>query len=56
MEVYNSLNELLQNSPESQSIFNRFPKDAQVALQEQRQDIHTHADLCRVAESFQNRG
>ena len=56
MDVYPTLRDLIENAPASKRLFDRFSPDAQVALQEQRQDIHTYADLERVAASFERRG
>lgn len=56
MDSYPTLRELIENDPQSKQLFDRFSPDAQVALQEQRQDIHTYADLARVAASFELRG
>lgn len=55
MEYYPSLRELLKNSEQSRQLFARFSPDAQVALQEQRQNIHTYADLQKAAASFEER-
>lgn len=52
MEYYPTLRELLLHSPRSEELFNKFSTDEQVALQEQRQNIHTFADLKKVAASF----
>ena len=56
MNTYSTLRDLVENDPASKQLFGRLPPDAQVALQEQRQDIHTYADLERVAASFERRG
>ena len=56
MDGYPTLRDLIENDPASKRLFDRFSPDAQVALQEQRQDIHTYADLERVAASLERRG
>ncbi len=55
MDYYPTLRELLLHSPQSKQLFDRFSPDAQVALQEQRQNIHTYADLQKIAASFEQR-
>lgn len=55
MNNANTLQTLLQNDPKSRQLFDSFPPDAQVALQEQRQSIHTYEDLKAIAASFQQR-
>ena len=56
MDFYPTLRDLIENDPASRQLFSRLPADAQVALQEQRQDIRTYADLERAAASFERRG
>ena len=56
MDIYPTLRDLIENDPASRQLFDRLPPDAQVALQEQRQDICTYADLERAAASFERRG
>jgi len=56
MDIYPTLRDLVENDPASRQLFSRLPADAQVALQEQRQDIRTYADLERAAASFERRG
>ena len=56
MVIYPTLRDLIENDPASRQLFSRLPADAQVALQEQRQDIRTYADLERAAASFERRG
>ncbi len=56
MNAYSTLRDLVENDPASRQLFSRLPADAQVALQEQRQDIRTYADLERAAASFERRG
>lgn len=54
MEYYSSLRELLAHSPQSKRLFSTFSPDAQVALQEQKQSIHTFADLQKIAALFED--
>lgn len=56
MNAYSTLRDLVENDPASKQLFDRLPPDAQVALQEQRQEICTYADLERAAASFERRG
>lgn len=56
MNAFSTLRDLVENDPASKQLFDRLPADAQVALQEQRQDIRTYADLERAATSFERRG
>ena len=56
MDIYPTLRDLIENDPASRQLFDRLPPDAQVALQEQRQEICTYADLERAAASFERRG
>lgn len=56
MNAYSTLRDLVENDPASKQLFDRLPPDAQVALQEQRQDIRTYADLKCAATSFERRG
>ena len=49
MSTYRTLHELIENDPESRALFESFPADTQVGLQELRQDIHTREDLKRLA-------
>ena len=56
MDAYPTLRDLLENDPASRALFARFTRDEQVALQEQRQDIRTYADLESAAASFERRG
>lgn len=53
MSAYRTLRELIENDPESQRLFESFPADTQVGLQELRQDIHTREELQRLAEGLQ---
>lgn len=54
MEYYPSLTELLENSPRSRELFSRFSMDAQIALEHQRQAVHTYADLQKLATVFKD--
>ena len=57
MNAYSTLRDLVENDPRpAEQLFDRLPPDAQVALQEQRQEICTYADLERAAASFERRG
>lgn len=53
MEYYPTLRELLKHSEQSRLLFAKFPQDTQVALQEQRQNIHTYADLQKIAAGYE---
>ena len=53
MEYYQTLHDLLENSPRSRELFARFSRDAQIALQHQKQSIHTYADLQKTALLFE---
>ena len=55
MDYYPTLRELLRHSEQSRRLFDTFSPDAQVALQEQRQSIHTYDDLQKIAASFEER-
>lgn len=55
MDHYPTLQELLKHSDQSRQLFDKFSPDAQVALQEQRQSIHTYDDLQKIAASFEER-
>ena len=55
MDICPTLRDLVECDPASRQLFGRLPPDAQVALQEQRQDIRTYADLERAAASFERR-
>lgn len=50
---YHTLHELIEKDPKSKTLYNSFSPDAQVALQEQRQNIHTYEDLQKLACSFE---
>lgn len=55
MTNVNTLQALLKSDPKSRRLFESLPMDAQVALQEQRQSIHTFEELKAAAASFQQR-
>lgn len=55
MNAYPTLRELIENDSKSRELFERFTPDAQVAIQEQRQNIHTYEDLERLHASFEAR-
>ncbi len=50
--AYSTLRELLAGDPRSRALFDTFSGDAQVALQEQRQNIRSYEELERVAALF----
>lgn len=50
---YETLHELLEKDSRSRTLFERFTPDMQVALQEQRQNIHTYQDLEHFAQGLQ---
>lgn len=56
MDTYLTLHDLIENDLQSRQLYERFPREVQVALQEQRQNIHTYAQLCSLADSYQKRG
>ena len=55
MKTYSSLHELLAQDTPSKTLYDQLPKDAQVALQEQRQSIHTHQELAQAVAVFEKR-
>lgn len=55
MTNVNTLQALLKSNSQSRQLFEFLPRDVQVALQEQRQSIHTHEELKAAAASFQQR-
>ncbi len=55
MKNHATLHELLHNDPQSKALYDRLPRDVQVALQEQRQDIHTYEELSNAADGFEKR-
>lgn len=55
MKPYSTLHELIEQDVQSKALYDRLPKDVQVALQEQRQNIHTFDELAKAADGFQKR-
>lgn len=55
MKNHSSLHELLLQDAPSKALYDQLPKDAQVALQEQRQNIHTHQELAQAVCAFEKR-
>ncbi len=55
MDNFSSLNELLKQDSHSRLLYDHLPKDVQVALQEQRQNIRTYDDLTKAAAGFEKR-
>ena len=55
MDYFPTLQELLRHSEQSRRLFDKFSPDAQVALQEQQQSVHTYDDLQKIAASFEQR-
>jgi len=53
MRFYATLNDLLKEDEESRALYEHLPKDAQVMLKEQRQDICTYEDLMQTADGLQ---
>lgn len=53
MVSYPTLHELLANDKQSKMLFESFAPQTQVALQEQRQNIHTREDLARFQQAFE---
>ena len=49
------LHELIEHDQQSKALYERLPKDVQVALQEQRQNIHTYEELAKAADGFEKR-
>ena len=50
-----TLHELIEHDQQSKALYERLPKDVQVALQEQRQNIHTYEELAKAADGFEKR-
>jgi len=50
-----TLNELIQQDVQSKTLYNQLPKDVQVAMQEQRQNIHTYEELAKAVSAFEKR-
>lgn len=55
MADYATLHDLLSRDPESKKLFESFPPDTQVALEEIRQDIHSYQQLQAFAASLKKR-
>ncbi|MBR5546310.1 MAG: hypothetical protein IKU70_04955 [Clostridia bacterium] len=55
MKTYSSLHELLAQDAPSKTLYDQLSRDAQVALQEQRQSIHTHQELAQAVSAFEKR-
>lgn len=55
MKNTSTLHELIAQDARSKALYESLPKDVQVALQEQRQNIHTYEDLCNAADGFEKR-
>lgn len=52
MVFFSSLQELLEHDPQSRELFNSLPVNAQIALQEQRQETHSYQELKSLASGF----
>ena len=55
MKVCSTLHELIARDAQSKALYERLPMDAQVALQEQRQSIHTYEELAKAVSAFEKR-
>ena len=55
MNNCSTLHELIQQDRQCKALYESLPKDVQVALQEQRQNIHTYDELAEAANGFQKR-
>ena len=55
MKTYSSLHELLAQDAPGKTLYDQLPKDAQMALQEQRQCIHTYEELAKAVSAFEKR-
>ena len=55
MICYSSLNELVTKDEKSKALFDGLSKEAQVALQEQRQDVCSYDELASIAAGMQKR-
>ena len=58
MKTYATLHELLQSDVQSRELFHTFTPQQQIALEEQRQNIHSYEELQSLARSMkkQSRG
>ncbi len=52
MVFYSTLQELLEHDPQSKALFESLPVNAQMALQEQRQETHSYQELQSLASGF----
>ena len=50
-----TLHELIQQDSRCKALYENLPRDVQVALQEQRQNIRSYDELAKAAEGFQKR-
>jgi len=55
MKPCSTLHELIAQDAQSKALYEQLPKDAQVALQEQRQSIHTYEELAKAVSAFEKR-
>lgn len=55
MKPCSTLHELIQQDAKSRALYDQLPKDAQVALQEQRQCICTYDELTQAVNAFEKR-
>lgn len=55
MKSYATLHELVCQDAQSKALYNQLSPDVQVALQEQRQNIHSYEELAKAADGFQKR-
>ena len=55
MKTCSTLHELIAQDAQSKALYERLSKDAQVALQEQRQSIHTYEELAKAVSAFEKR-
>ena len=55
MKFYAALRDLVAEDAKSKALYERLPKDHQVMLMEQRQNICTYEELAHAAEALQKR-
>lgn len=55
MKSCSTLHELIEQDARSKTLYDSLPKDVQVALQEQRQNIRTYEELSKAADGFEKR-
>lgn len=55
MKSHSTLHDLIRTDAQSKALYEQLSPDVQVALQEQRQNIHTREELQKAAEGFQKR-